>query len=73
MSATAEEVKKADGGDFFHNHMKAAAIGPPLGPDLENGGGGAPLAGYDDGSTDKETLSVLTFLKIVSTNRTGEG
>lgn len=66
----AEEAKRAEGGDFFQNNMKAAAVGPPAAVDIESGKGGAALVGYDDGSSDRGTLSVLTFLKIVSANRT---
>lgn len=68
MSATADEAKRAEGNDFFQANIEAAAVGPPAAVpvDIESGKGGAALTGYDDGSSDRGTLSVLTFLKIVS-------
>eukprot|EP00752_Nemacystus_decipiens_P012303 g10908.t1 len=69
MSATAEEAKRAEGADFLPNNTKAAAVGQPatagVVDDIESGNkGGSAFAGYDDGSSDRGTLSVLTFLKI---------
>jgi len=75
MSTTAEEAKRAEGGGFFNKNMK---VGPPVATstaiDIESGaGGGVAKAGDDDDSTDKDTMSVLTFLKIVSAKSNKRG